>query len=116
MCVHLCVSQAGDVLIVNCTDVGWSPYFPLVAGLVTEIGGLISHGAVVAREYGIPCVVNIPDATVIIQNGRTLTGVSFVTRMHTYICTCMHTHTHIHAHTHKHIILRREKAQMLCHF
>ncbi|XP_076449058.1 rifampicin phosphotransferase-like isoform X1 [Babylonia areolata] len=61
--------QAGDVLVVNSTDVGWSPYFPLIAGLVTEIGGLISHGAVVAREYGIPCVVNIPDATLLIHSG-----------------------------------------------
>ncbi|KAK7114411.1 rifampicin phosphotransferase-like [Littorina saxatilis] len=61
--------QAGEVLVVNSTDVGWSPYFPLIGGLVTEIGGLISHGAVVAREYGIPCIVNIADATVNIPNG-----------------------------------------------
>ncbi|KAK7481714.1 hypothetical protein BaRGS_00027087 [Batillaria attramentaria] len=61
--------QAGDVLVVTCTDVGWTPYFPLIAGLVTELGGLVSHGAVVAREYGIPCVVNIPDATVLVPNG-----------------------------------------------
>ncbi|KAL8583173.1 hypothetical protein ACOMHN_046557 [Nucella lapillus] len=59
----------GDILMVSSTDVGWSPYFPLIGGLVTEIGGLISHGAVVAREYGVPCVVNIPDATVSIRNG-----------------------------------------------
>nr|KAG5695540.1 hypothetical protein BaRGS_033962 [Batillaria attramentaria] len=58
-----------DVLVVTCTDVGWTPYFPLIAGLVTELGGLVSHGAVVAREYGIPCVVNIPDATVLVPNG-----------------------------------------------
>lgn len=61
--------QAGDILVVTCTDIGWCPYFPLIAGLVTEIGGLISHGAVVAREYGIPCIVNVPDATILLQNG-----------------------------------------------
>ena len=47
----------GDVLITISTDIGWSPYFPLLGGVVTELGGLISHGAVVAREYGLPCVV-----------------------------------------------------------
>lgn len=43
--------KAGEILITRCTDIGWSPYFPLVSGVVTELGGLISHGAVVAREY-----------------------------------------------------------------
>ncbi|PVD20430.1 hypothetical protein C0Q70_18585 [Pomacea canaliculata] len=64
--------QAGDILVVVFTDVGWTPYFPLIAGLVTELGGLVSHGAVVAREYGIPCVVNVPGATVKISNGMLL--------------------------------------------
>ncbi|XP_005095516.3 uncharacterized protein LOC101859923 [Aplysia californica] len=66
------VIQAGDILVVNSTDVGWSPYFPLIGGLVTELGGLISHGAVVAREYGIPCVVNVANATSIVQSGEKL--------------------------------------------
>ncbi|XP_070544378.1 rifampicin phosphotransferase-like isoform X2 [Ptychodera flava] len=61
--------QSGDVLIVCYTDVGWSPYFPLIGGLVTELGGLLSHGAVVAREYGLPCVVNIKHATSVFQSG-----------------------------------------------
>ena len=43
--------QCGEILIARSTDIGWSPYFPLVSGVVTELGGLISHGAVVAREY-----------------------------------------------------------------
>ncbi|XP_050396283.1 putative phosphoenolpyruvate synthase [Patella vulgata] len=64
--------QSGDILVVTCTDVGWSPYFPLINGLVTEVGGLISHGAVVAREYGIPCVVNICNATIQIKSGDQL--------------------------------------------
>ena len=43
--------QCGEILITRCTDIGWSPYFPLLAGVVMEQGGLISHGAVVTREY-----------------------------------------------------------------
>ncbi|XP_013383895.1 uncharacterized protein LOC106154170 [Lingula anatina] len=62
--------QPGDILIVPYTDVGWSPYFPLISGLVTELGGLLSHGAVVAREYGLPCVVNIPKATHLFAIGK----------------------------------------------
>jgi len=52
--------RPGEVLVCPLTDVGWTPYFSLAAGLVTEIGGMLSHGAVVAREYGLPCVVNLP--------------------------------------------------------
>uniref|UniRef100_K1QPR0 Putative phosphoenolpyruvate synthase n=1 Tax=Magallana gigas TaxID=29159 RepID=K1QPR0_MAGGI len=52
--------QRDDILIVSYTDVGWTPYFPLLGGLVTEMGGLVSHGAVVAREFQLPCVVNLP--------------------------------------------------------
>lgn len=43
--------QSGEILVTRSTDIGWSPYFPLLGGVVTELGGLISHGAVVAREY-----------------------------------------------------------------
>lgn len=55
--------KPGDILITHSTDIGWSPYFPALGGVVTELGGLISHGAVVAREYGIPCVVSAIGAT-----------------------------------------------------
>ncbi|XP_054166684.1 prodigiosin synthesizing transferase PigC-like [Oppia nitens] len=51
--------QPGDILITYSTDIGWSPYFPLLSGLITEIGGTISHGSVIAREYGIPCLIAI---------------------------------------------------------
>lgn len=61
--------EKGDVLVVPFTDIGWSPYFPLLGGLVTELGGLISHGAVVAREYGLPCVVGCKQATRKIKTG-----------------------------------------------
>ena len=59
----------GDILICSYTDVGWTPYFPLINGLVTELGGLISHGAVVARENAIPCVVNVANATEMFKTG-----------------------------------------------
>ncbi|XP_070152033.1 rifampicin phosphotransferase-like, partial [Polyergus mexicanus] len=64
--------QHGDILITHCTDIGWSPYFPLLGGIVTELGGLISHGAVVAREYGIPCIVDAKSATQVFQTGDTV--------------------------------------------
>ncbi len=47
----------------------WTPYFSLAGGLVTEIGGLLSHGAVVAREYELPCVVNVTSATDLFTTG-----------------------------------------------
>ncbi|KDR08398.1 Putative phosphoenolpyruvate synthase [Zootermopsis nevadensis] len=62
----------GDILITHSTDVGWSPYFPLLGGVVTELGGIISHGAVVAREYGLPCIVGCQDATRTFSTGDTV--------------------------------------------
>ncbi len=62
----------GDILVAPYTDPGWTPLFPLAAGLVTEVGGLMTHGAVVAREYGIPAVVGVDGATVKIKDGQQL--------------------------------------------
>ncbi|CAG0882792.1 unnamed protein product [Cyprideis torosa] len=61
--------QQGDILVTYSTDIGWSPFFPLLSGIVTEIGGLISHGAVVAREYGLPCIVGAKNASRIFRSG-----------------------------------------------
>lgn len=61
--------RSGDILVTVSTDIGWSPYFPLLAGVVTELGGLFSHGAVVAREYGLPCLVGVVGATSALQSG-----------------------------------------------
>ncbi|XP_076267913.1 rifampicin phosphotransferase-like [Rhynchophorus ferrugineus] len=61
--------QKGDILITYSTDIGWSPYFPMLSGVVTELGGLISHGAVVAREYGLPCIVGVKNVTKIFKTG-----------------------------------------------
>ncbi|GAB0097107.1 uncharacterized protein DMENIID0001_127060 [Sergentomyia squamirostris] len=64
--------QPGDILITYSTDIGWSPYFPMLGAVVTEIGGLISHGAVVAREYGLPCIVAAFGATDCFKTGDRL--------------------------------------------
>lgn len=65
--------QKGDILVTYSTDIAWSPYFPILGGVVTEIGGLISHGAVVAREYGLPCIVAATNATNSIEDGQVVT-------------------------------------------
>ncbi|MDE2992661.1 MAG: PEP-utilizing enzyme [Chloroflexota bacterium] len=64
--------QPGDILVCPATDPAWSPLFPLVRGLVVEIGGQLSHGSIVAREYSIPAVVNVPQATDRIPDGATI--------------------------------------------
>ncbi|MGQ4807768.1 Prodigiosin synthesizing transferase PigC [Candidatus Entotheonellaceae bacterium PAL068K] len=61
--------QAGEILVAPSTDPGWTPLFLLAAGLVMETGGYLSHGAIVAREYGIPAVINVPRATHRIPDG-----------------------------------------------
>jgi phosphohistidine swiveling domain-containing protein len=59
----------GEILIAPITDVGWTPYFTLISGLVTDIGSEVSHGAVVAREFGLPAIVNTRYATQVFQTG-----------------------------------------------
>ncbi|MYR05487.1 pyruvate, water dikinase [Gordonia sp. SID5947] len=61
--------QRGEILVAPVTDVGWTPYFTVIAALVTDIGSSVSHGAVVAREYGLPCVVNTLVATQALKTG-----------------------------------------------
>lgn len=62
--------QPGDVLVAPSTDPGWTPLFLKAGAVVMETGGFLSHGAIVAREYGIPAVVNIPGVMRVIQEGR----------------------------------------------
>jgi phosphohistidine swiveling domain-containing protein/DNA-binding FrmR family transcriptional regulator len=54
--------EKGDIMVCQYTDIGWSPYFAIIGGIITEIGSPLSHGAVVAREYGIPAIVNMHGA------------------------------------------------------
>jgi pyruvate,water dikinase len=65
--------EPGEILVAPSTDPGWTPLFLTASGLVMEMGGANSHGAVVAREYGIPAVVGVPDATLRITTGQQIT-------------------------------------------
>ena len=62
--------QPGEILIAPITDVGWTPYFSLIAGLATDVGSAVSHGAVIAREYGLPAIVNLRTATKEFKTGE----------------------------------------------
>jgi pyruvate,water dikinase len=62
--------QAGDIMVTRSTDPGWTPLFGLLGGLIMESGGQLSHGAVVAREYGLPAVAGISGATQLLQDGQ----------------------------------------------
>lgn len=61
--------EPGEILISHITDIGWTPYFSLIAGLATDVGSAVSHGAVIAREYGLPAIVNLRVATKVIRTG-----------------------------------------------
>jgi pyruvate,water dikinase len=60
--------EAGDILVTAYTDPSWTPLFVAIKGLVTEVGGLMTHGAVIAREYGLPAVVGVEHATRLIRD------------------------------------------------
>jgi rifampicin phosphotransferase len=62
--------EAGDILVTTSTDPSWTPLFLAIKGLVTEVGGLMTHGAVIAREYGLPAVVGVEHATNLIRDGQ----------------------------------------------
>jgi phosphohistidine swiveling domain-containing protein len=61
--------EPGEILVSPITDVGWTPYFAIVAGLVTDVGSAVSHGAVVAREFGLPAVLNTRNGTRMLKTG-----------------------------------------------
>ena len=62
--------EDGDILVTSFTDPSWTPLFVSIKGLVTEVGGLMTHGAVIAREYGLPAVVGVENATGLIKDGQ----------------------------------------------
>ena len=62
--------EPGDILVTACTDPSWSPLFVVIKGLVTEVGGSMTHGAVIAREYGLPAIVGVEHATRLIADGQ----------------------------------------------
>jgi pyruvate,water dikinase len=65
--------REGDILVTSNTDPGWTPVFSKIGGLVTETGGILSHGAVVSREYGIPAVTAVKNARQIFRDGQRVT-------------------------------------------
>ena len=64
---------SGDVLVAKLTTPAWTPLFARAVAIVTDVGGPLSHGSIVAREYGIPAVLGTGDATKRIQDGQTIT-------------------------------------------
>ncbi len=62
--------EDGDILVTSFTDPSWTPLFVSIKGLVTEVGGLMTHGSVIAREYGLPAVVGVESATKLIKDGQ----------------------------------------------
>lgn len=62
--------EDGDILVTAFTDPSWTPLFVSIKGLITEVGGLMTHGAVIAREYGLPAVVGVENATKLIRDGQ----------------------------------------------
>ena len=62
--------EDGDILVTSFTDPSWTPLFVSIKGLVTEVGGLMTHGAVIAREYGLPAVIGVENATKVIKDGQ----------------------------------------------
>lgn len=62
--------EEGDILVTAFTDPSWTPVFVSIKGLVTEVGGMMTHGSVIAREYGLPAVVGVENATSLIKDGQ----------------------------------------------
>ncbi|MBI9098232.1 MAG: phosphoenolpyruvate synthase [Spirochaetaceae bacterium] len=62
--------EEGDILVAQFTDPSWTPLFVSIKGLVTEVGGIATHGAIIAREYGLPAVVSVENATRLIKDGQ----------------------------------------------
>ena len=68
--------QPGDILVAEMTTPAWTPLFALASGVVTDVGGPLSHGSIVAREYGIPAVLGTGVATQRIRTGQTITSMA----------------------------------------
>jgi rifampicin phosphotransferase len=64
--------RQGEILVTRYTDPAWTPLFFTAGALITEVGGVLSHGAVVAREVGLPAIVGVTGATTFIRNGQRL--------------------------------------------
>jgi pyruvate,water dikinase len=65
--------KKGEIMVAPLTNPVWTPLFAVAGGIVTEVGGILSHGAIVAREYGIPAVMSVAGATRLVPEGHTVT-------------------------------------------
>lgn len=65
--------QRGEILVAPLTNPSWTPLFAIASAVITEVGGILSHGAIVAREYGIPAVMSVPGATQNLSDGQMIT-------------------------------------------
>jgi len=65
--------QPGEILVTHISDAAWTPLFTLAAGIVVDIGSLLSHSSIIAREFGIPAVINVKTGTRLIQTGDVIT-------------------------------------------
>jgi pyruvate,water dikinase len=65
--------KKGEILVAPITNPVWTPLFAIASAVVTEVGGILSHGAIVAREYGIPAVMSVAGATRLLQDGQLIT-------------------------------------------
>jgi pyruvate,water dikinase len=65
--------EKGDILVAPLTNPIWTPLFAIAAGVVTEVGGILSHGAIVAREYGLPAVMSVHGGTDLLAEGERVT-------------------------------------------
>jgi len=65
--------EQGDILVTQCTDPAWTAIFSKLSGVITETGGMLSHAAVVSREYGLACILVVKNATDIIKDGDIIT-------------------------------------------
>ena len=76
--------QPGDILVAGITTPAWTPLFPMASGVITDIGGPLSHGSIVAREYGIPAVMGTGIGTRLIKSGQmvTLDGTAGTVQLH----------------------------------
>ena len=65
--------EKGDILVTQCTDPAWTAIFSKISGVITETGGMLSHAAVVSREYGLPCILLVKNATLVLKDGDVIT-------------------------------------------
>ena len=96
---HDTVIAKGEILVVRATDPGWTPVFAPAGGIVIEIGGVLTHGSVVAKEMGIPCVVGVAGLMEKIKTGMRIRvdgSAGIVEILDSHCCVCLHSRWHFY--------------------